>query len=288
MHLNGYSSTPLPPLYIFIHGFLGSSKSFQSFPTDIQHALRTHCSTTSSSHDTNTGVNRLTKVECQHFEYDTHGSNDHRVEELAEYVRTRGAGRPYVVLLGHSMGGILAVDCARRMAKRGEAVLGVAESRVAVQKRSSWSLRKSEQYQQSTTDDNQYTNGQGPVNIRAILAYDSPFFGLHPHVLTHTGTQRIATVTSAVSGLVGKVAAYAGAGGGGVAAATAVSATTTTATGKDGSTIISSTTTSTSAAVPTESTGGSKFKWGLAALAAGAALTHVYRTNEVVRQNVNA
>ena len=43
------------------------------------------------------------------------------------------------------------------------------------------------------------------VNIKAVLAFDSPFYGLHPNVLLHSGAQRLTSAMEGVTSMLSSV-----------------------------------------------------------------------------------
>lgn len=165
-----------PVLIIFIHGFKGSQETtFADFPNRLAHILS---STMSPG----------TKVLCEVFPtYETRGKLEAAVERLSEWVVERcarleseededyGSGsaqheqaqrseekqglesspkrerrrkkRAKVVLCGHSMGGLVAVDAAMKL------------------EQASWPA------------------------IVGVLAFDTPYYGVHPSVFKNTATK---------------------------------------------------------------------------------------------------
>ncbi|RKO94169.1 hypothetical protein BDK51DRAFT_52229 [Blyttiomyces helicus] len=106
------------PLLYFVHGFLGSPKSLYKFPADLKKALRKR----------------------KLYSYETHDEYAAQVSGLTEALsRVEWRGRP-VIIIGHSMGGLLAVDAAVNVA------------------------------------------ADPAVNVKAVLAFDSPFFGVREDV----------------------------------------------------------------------------------------------------------
>ncbi|KAJ3296246.1 hypothetical protein HK104_001811 [Borealophlyctis nickersoniae] len=101
---------PLPPLpstekksclLVFIHGFLGSEESFEQLPIDLLHVLATHYNIPKSS------------IETRVFpRYDTKGNNARAAQKLIDWLLLHATTARYkcVILLAHSMGGLLAAD----------------------------------------------------------------------------------------------------------------------------------------------------------------------------------
>ncbi|TFK22337.1 hypothetical protein FA15DRAFT_671630 [Coprinopsis marcescibilis] len=138
-------------LIIFIHGFKGTDETFNQFPDRLQHLL--------------TQSLPSVKVECAIFPaYETKGELDKAIIRFADWLTTMvvekevacggGSGKAKVVLCGHSMGGLLAADSLREFVK-------------------------------SRPDK------QCPLwpNIIALIAFDTPYLGLHPHIVKNSVTK---------------------------------------------------------------------------------------------------
>ncbi|KAG7096776.1 hypothetical protein E1B28_004186 [Marasmius oreades] len=137
-------------LLIFIHGFKGDDNTFAQFPQRLTNIL----------------LDSLPdfKVESLMFPvYETRGELNEAVARFADWLATLtvqkeaqhgGAGKAKIVLCGHSMGGLLAAD----------AVLEFVNSRPDV---------------------------NAPIwpNIIACIAFDTPYFGLHPYVFKNSATK---------------------------------------------------------------------------------------------------
>ncbi|KAI8827050.1 uncharacterized protein EV422DRAFT_23499 [Fimicolochytrium jonesii] len=104
----------LPPsqrrkyLLVFIHGFLGSEESFFSFPTDLAALL----------HASHPNLFYPGDVEVRLFpRYDTRGHNARSVQKLIDWLLIHATTGRYkcVILLAHSMGGLLAADAYQYM-----------------------------------------------------------------------------------------------------------------------------------------------------------------------------
>ncbi|KAJ1535459.1 hypothetical protein HK096_002483, partial [Nowakowskiella sp. JEL0078] len=120
---------------VFIHGFLGSEDSFAQFPRDLLSKLQT------SQPDSNCNV--AIKMVPR---YNTKDTTDLRVSQLLSWlVENANSSKCHtVILLAHSMGGVLAVDVFRK----------------------------------SKTQNI-------PVNIRGIICFDTPFYGIAPSVFNN-------------------------------------------------------------------------------------------------------
>ncbi|KAL4241881.1 putative lipase ROG1 family protein [Abortiporus biennis] len=151
---NSKSSLPQDLLLvIFIHGFKGTDSTFCQFPERLQHILS----------ETISNV----VVESVIFPaYETKGELNAAVIRFADWLTNLtvqrevangvggGAGKAKIVLCGHSMGGLLAAD----------ALIEFVNTR---------------------------PDPRAPLwpNIIACLAFDTPYFGLHPHVFKNTADQ---------------------------------------------------------------------------------------------------
>ncbi|KAL7421529.1 hypothetical protein Q5752_003298 [Cryptotrichosporon argae] len=133
---------------VWVHGFKGNDVTFEHFPERVTKILE----------DTHPSL----RVQSHVFPaYQTRGELSAATEHFVEWLATkvvalendhgagRGAGSAQVVLCGHSMGGLLIADAAQRIA--------------------------------------QTTREGDPMwpNVVGILAFDTPYLGLHPHVFKH-------------------------------------------------------------------------------------------------------
>ncbi|KAL0573967.1 hypothetical protein V5O48_007982 [Marasmius crinis-equi] len=137
-------------LVIFIHGFKGDDDTFAQFPQRLENILQ--------------GSLPRLKVESHLFPaYKTRGELNEAVVRFADWLTTLtvqkevehgGSGKAKVVICGHSMGGLLAVD----------SVLEFVKTR---------------------------PDPQAPIwpNIIACIAFDTPYFGLHPYVFKNTASK---------------------------------------------------------------------------------------------------
>jgi len=87
-------------LLIFIHGFLGDETSFQSFPTHVHNSLSTLLAPTHAVH---------TKI---YPRYRCKGKMDDAARAFSDWLAPHNVHNTDVVLLGHSLGGILAAEVA--------------------------------------------------------------------------------------------------------------------------------------------------------------------------------
>ncbi|KAJ3183585.1 hypothetical protein HDU85_002014 [Gaertneriomyces sp. JEL0708] len=252
----GLTGLPLPPLpkdqrkvlLVYIHGFLGSEESFFNFPNHL--------------------IDRLVqeydiprdRLESRFYpRYDTSGDNGLAVRKLYDWLILHATtGRyDYVILLAHSMGGLLAADVYRYMyaKQRGEVDKWMEEGReeggiegIGVvasepsqelpieEKKSTWwnpfnglgrmgagvrsnnaeNVAKEPTLRTSPEILNNVENLPSPpvapkdvvdetrlsdsfrafVNIRAILTFDSPFFGLHANLITQAGPRSAVALMS--------------------------------------------------------------------------------------------
>ncbi|BEI89083.1 uncharacterized protein CcaverHIS019_0204450 [Cutaneotrichosporon cavernicola] len=152
---------------VWVHGFKGNDVTFEGFPSRIVRILE----------DTHPSLH----VQSHVFPaYETRGELSAATENFVEWLATkvvqlengsgrgRGAGSARVVLLGHSMGGLLIADATSRIADT------------------------------TRIDDPMWPN------VMATLAFDTPYLGLHPHVFKHgfsTAAGHVETARNAASAL---------------------------------------------------------------------------------------
>jgi pimeloyl-ACP methyl ester carboxylesterase len=149
-------------LIVFIHGFKGSDKStFADFPERVAHMVGQTYPTLQ--------VNPII-----YPTYETRGSLSKAVEGFVDWLTTKtveieceppkpddpfsepgGAGSVKIVLCGHSMGGLVAVDAALEIAKSAQ---GTASGKL-------W------------------------PRVCGVLAFDTPYYGVHPSVFKNTANK---------------------------------------------------------------------------------------------------
>ncbi|KAF8311152.1 hypothetical protein DL93DRAFT_2149723 [Clavulina sp. PMI_390] len=139
-------------LCVFVHGFKGTDSTFDGFPERLQNMVA----------GPGTGVETVSCVVFPAYE-------SAATEKFADWLTTTvvhkevangqggGAGKTKVVLCGHSMGGLLIAD----------AMLAIAASRL------------------------QKTAPLWP-HIIACIAYDTPYYGLHPFIFKNQTTKVVA------------------------------------------------------------------------------------------------
>ncbi|KDR72511.1 hypothetical protein GALMADRAFT_252627 [Galerina marginata CBS 339.88] len=121
---------------IYIHGFQGNDTTFQSFPKHLQEHLESR-------------IPQHLDVKIQSSLYPTYKSVkpiSHATKNFLEWLTTQPPGP--VILLGHSMGGLLAADAAT----------------------------------DSSNNPDRYPGGR-PKRIVGVIAFDTPYLGMHPHVV---------------------------------------------------------------------------------------------------------
>jgi hypothetical protein len=135
---------------VFVHGFVGSQLSFQTFPQKLSKALSKALSECNS--------------EVIHYEYDTQGNYQRQVQKLMDFLLSTCHSVKFekVVLLGHSMGGLLCADAYRSL--------------YPIQKQKGWfSYQKP-----SLASSNEI---RILLNIVGIITFDSPFYGLSTDIV---------------------------------------------------------------------------------------------------------
>ncbi|KAJ3056076.1 hypothetical protein HK097_008204 [Rhizophlyctis rosea] len=182
-------------LLLFVHGFLGTENSFATFPPDLTAHIRQLPQFASLN----------VKLEARVLpRFDTKGDPTTAVEALAAWLMLNGVpgrlssddrgmadvaastqGIDAVVIVGHSMGGILAVEAYRRLKKVEEEVKDGKKSAG----HSDETVRQ--KYEQPTS-----AHHTPLPNIVAIVTIDSPFYGLNPRVYTAAATTRAAAIIS--------------------------------------------------------------------------------------------
>ncbi|KAM0254334.1 hypothetical protein ACHAQJ_006866 [Trichoderma viride] len=122
-------------LLVYIHGFYGNDQSFQSFPAHVHNFLREAVSETHTVHS---------KV---YPRYKTYKSIDVARDNFSAWLEPHESPTTDVVLIGHSMGGLLAAEIVLMP--------------------------------------NQVSSSQQPLKHRILgsLSLDSPFLGLHPGIV---------------------------------------------------------------------------------------------------------
>ncbi|KAL1748002.1 hypothetical protein HDZ31DRAFT_30701 [Schizophyllum fasciatum] len=121
---------------VYIHGFNGDETTFQSFPTDLQQYL--------------TGIippnSRYTVQSSLYPTYKSVKPISTCTRNFLEWLNTQPPG--YVILLAHSMGGLLAAEAVTHASNNPESYPGARPSRII-----------------------------------GMIAFDVPFLGMHPHVV---------------------------------------------------------------------------------------------------------
>ncbi|KAG7445324.1 uncharacterized protein BT62DRAFT_897963 [Guyanagaster necrorhizus] len=118
---------------IYIHGFRGDDTTFQSFPCDLQGYLAAR-------------IPPELNIHIRSSLYPTYKSVkpiSHATKNFLEWLTTQPPGP--VILLGHSMGGLLAAEAATHISNN--------------------------------------PDGYRPHRIVGMVAFDTPYLGMHPHVV---------------------------------------------------------------------------------------------------------
>ncbi|GKZ32469.1 hypothetical protein AbraIFM66950_001922 [Aspergillus brasiliensis] len=126
-------------LLIYIHGFLGSEDSFYNFPRVVHDRLKASLAKTHITY---------TKI---YPRYKTRGPIHVARDDIRRWLSPHLAPDLDIILLGHSIGGLIAADVA------------LAES---------------------DTSTGQSPNSNRDNKFIGLVAFDAPFLGLHPRVIT--------------------------------------------------------------------------------------------------------
>ncbi|KAJ3413137.1 hypothetical protein HDV05_008475 [Chytridiales sp. JEL 0842] len=222
----------------FIHGFLGSEASFASYPEHLIACIQqTHPHVLDGSDNT-----PKIELEAKCFpRFETKGHNGLAVKTLVDWLLLNATTVLYdaVILLAHSMGGLMAADAYSLLYELDDKALDDDSDRVelADQKKvdagdvggtktnASWvasAMSKLAILRRTPTSTNTENNPQDNstllengetecltrhlVNIRGILTFDSPFYGLSSSVVTSAGTNKALNAVSTISSVAGAVA----------------------------------------------------------------------------------
>ncbi|CAG7848570.1 SubName: Full=Uncharacterized protein {ECO:0000313/EMBL:CCA70684.1} [Serendipita indica DSM 11827] len=156
-------------LCVFVHGFNGNDKTFNTFPSTIASILQQ--------------VIEIVSVESIVFpEYKTRGDFSAAVDHFTEWLylqvkqreRKRASGaakKAKVVLCGHSMGGLLIADAIKSMKEK-------------------------------------YQGNQSQPRIIAVLAFDTPYLGLHQNLWKNKVREglSVASYVQSIASLLGGLA----------------------------------------------------------------------------------
>ena len=206
-------------LLIFIHGFKGTDRTFHSFPRDLQHALAAQLP----------GLDILTLLFPQ---YETRGDLRDCVARFKEWLQNKvidlevanGTPSPtvepsvHVVLVGHSMGGIVAVEALMSVVRDavvppmsssgGGGYANDTTNATTRPKSSHGAGRKAAHLDVPEPAREERASSAPPPKeeehsrlffpyIQAVLAFDTPFLGISPGVLAHGAEEQINHASSA-------------------------------------------------------------------------------------------
>jgi len=182
-------------LLVFIHGFKGHDGTFGDFPKD----LRALISTT---------LPKLDVVSVQYPQYETRGDLRECVAKFKEWLQNKvidlevASGTPsptvdpsvHVVLVGHSMGGIVAAETLLSIVRDEPVPAAAGNNYNATEAQSrpqsprprgnGLDVPEKEQRSSSAPPDRHHSTLFFPY-IEAILAFDTPYLGISPGVLAH-------------------------------------------------------------------------------------------------------
>lgn len=197
-------------LLVFIHGFKGSDTTFNAFPKDLS-ALLSHA------------LPQLQILSVQYPQYETRGDLAACVAKFSDWLQEKvidlevenGTPSPTVdpsvrvVLVGHSMGGIVAAETLLRIANDQVVAPGSYASDTTNLSPPSTGNQKPTKSTTSTLAPDARSErassappSQEPTRlffpfIQAILAFDTPYLGISPGVLAHGAEERINQASAA-------------------------------------------------------------------------------------------
>ncbi|KAL2914267.1 hypothetical protein HK105_206213 [Polyrhizophydium stewartii] len=167
-------------LVLFVHGFQGSETSFGGFPVDVVRALRP-------------GGRGPRDVEARVLpRFATAGSAERAAARLHNWLLLNAAPPEYdaVVVLAHSMGGLVAVDAWRALLARAAAAAPPPAAAAAA------AAAAAPDAPLLALDAPGPARASLPINIAAIICFDSPFFGLNKVRFAAAATAKAAEVVA--------------------------------------------------------------------------------------------
>lgn len=184
-------------LLVFIHGFKGSDNTFDNFPKDLRALL-------------STALPNLDVLSIQYPRYETRGDLRECVGRFKEWLQNKVIDLEVanktpsptadpsvrVILIGHSMGGIVAAETLLSIARDEPVRPGASNSTEAASRpqtpRPKDGLRPQDEEERATSAP---PEGHGSPMffpyIQAVLTFDTPFLGISPGVLAHGAEEHI-------------------------------------------------------------------------------------------------
>lgn len=191
-------------LLVFIHGFKGSDNTFNDFPKDLRALL-------------STALPHIDVLSVQYPRYDTRGDLRECVARFKEWLQNKvidlevASRTPSptvdpsvrVILVGHSMGGIVAAETLLSIARDEPVRPGAGNDKTDAASRPQ-SPRPKEGLR---PQDNEERAASAPPEghssalffpyVQAVLAFDTPFLGISPGVLAHGAEEHIGHASAA-------------------------------------------------------------------------------------------
>lgn len=192
-------------LLVFIHGFKGSDNTFGQFPKDLRALL-------------SSALPELEILSIQYPRYETRGDLRECVARFKEWLQNKvidlevanNTPSPTVdpsvrvVLIGHSMGGIVAAETLLSIARDEPVRPGASNDTTEAASRpqtprphGGGKMSSDKEERSSSAPPEGHSSAMFFPFIQAVLAFDTPFLGISPGVLAHGAEEHINNASAA-------------------------------------------------------------------------------------------